>query len=444
MTTRNAFVMVVLVAAAPRLAALIVLGDRMVTPRQDQMIFAELAESVATGRGLALDATRYAAKAARWDRPALREWVAEPSWAFGLVQVGTRTSAYEPLYPYTLGAGLKFGLTPWSTARAVNLVFGVAAAAAAFLVGLRLFGRGAALVAGLGVALYPWYLYYGQLAMGEIAHVALLTTLLASYYSLGRGYATAAAFGVAAAAFFLARAVALPVFVILLAYFLLFGKSPRRRMTAGVAVVVFAAALSPWVARNYMVHGAFVVGPTRGGVNLWMRNNPHALALERGELWASPEAIGRTLRRTDLLSYPSFGAAGEVERDRMLTERMSSFLRANPGYFARLCGLRFVSLIKPYGPQVQGTFPKIVVTAAYIAAFGFGVAGFAASWRRGVGRAALPLALVFVFYLVYHALIHGGVRYRLPADVCLLLYAGLGVVAAGAARGKRRGTGGTV
>ncbi len=418
-------------AAAPRLAAIVVLGNDFIKPPRDQFIFAELAQGVADGPGLTLEPDRFYAKARAWHHRALREWVREPEWAFGLVQVGARTSAYEPLYPYTLGATIRLGVPRWLAARLLNLAFAVAAAVAASLVARRLFGDAAAVVTGLAVALYPAYIYYSLLAMSETAHVALLAIFIAAYYaSLTRGIAAAVAFGLAAAAFFLTRAIALPLFVLLLFYALLTVKSRRRWVYAATALVTFGLAITPWVYRNYGVHGAFVLTPTRGGVNLWMRNNPTVLALEaggaNGKDWR--ESLP-ALRRADLLSYPDFGDADELSRDRLLRRRMLSFLRANPAYFARTCGRRFLELIRPYGPTVAGSFQKAAATAPYVLALIFGVVGFVAAARRREFRHVAPLVLIFVFYLLYYTVLHGGVRYRLPADVCLLIGAGRGLVA---------------
>jgi len=428
-----AVVWVMLAAALPRLAAIVVLGDRLLEPRQDQFVFAELAAGVAEGKGLVLDAERFAAKAAAWRGPALREWVAEPGWAFGLVRVGGKTSAYEPLYPYTLGAAVRLGMPVWLAARWLNLVFGVAAAAAAFALGRRLFGGAAAWIAGLGVALYPAYIYYGLLAMGEAAHVALLAILLAAFYTSGNSRSSGAVvFGLAGAAFFLTRAIALPLGVLLLAYNC--ALTPRRAKTVFVFVTacVFALAVAPWVYRNYAVHGTFALAPSRGGVNLWMRNNPRVLALEPGELGADAEKVLRTVREPELLAYPAFGAAGELERDRILRGRMVRFVEANPGFFARMCVRRFVNTVKPYGPSARGFGQKSAAAVPYALALAFGAVGLGVARRRRTLREALPLAGVFAFYLLYHAVVHGGVRYRLPADLCLITLAGGGAAACAA------------
>jgi 4-amino-4-deoxy-L-arabinose transferase-like glycosyltransferase len=422
-----ALLVVIFAAAAPRLVAFFALGDRLLEPRQDQLLFAELAAGAASGRGLALDPARFAAKTAAWREPALAPWVREPGWVFGLIPVGRKTSAYEPLYPYTTAAFVRSGVPLWAAARAVNVIWGVAAAVAAYAAGWYLAGRRGALAAGLAAALYPAHIYYGFLAMGETAHLGLLALTVAAFYAAFASENAGAAipFGLAGAAFFLTRAVGLPVFILLTGYGLVFFKTRGRAGVAAVAVATCAAALTPWLIRNAVVHGDLVVMPTRGGVNLWMRNNPRVLALEPGELGrARWQDIWRTLQRPDLLSYPDFGSAGEVERDRMLRARMSAFIRANPRYFAAMCGRRFVALVRPYGPQLKSPPAKAANVIPYGLAVIGGAWGFVVAARRGYARRAWPLLLVFLFYVAYHSVVHGGVRYRLPADVTLLILAG--------------------
>lgn len=415
-------------ALLPRLTAAVILGDRLVEPRQDQFIFAELADGVVHGRGLALDPERFESKAKAWRAEILNEWVNEPGWAFGLVQVGKRTSAYEPLYPYTLAGVRQLGVGGWLGARLINLVWGIVAAAAAYFAGLALAGRSGAFWAGLCAALYPAHLYYGLLAMGEAAHIGLLALTLAAFYVLWeRGPAAAVPFGLSAAAFFLTRSIALPVFIGLLVLFLLVARAPRKLLAVLIAAAVFGLALAPWIIRNYSIHNTCVVLPTRAGVNLWMRNNPRVLSLEPGELGDRWEDIWPRLRRTDLLSYPVLTGKSEVERDRELQRRMVAFIKENPSFFAEMCGRRLITLIKPYGPQTGGWPAKAILASTYILALVLAGAGLRAAFRNRNWKGSLPLVGVFLFYIGYHSLIHGGVRYRLPADIGLLILAGCGM-----------------
>lgn len=413
----------------PRLGVVLFYGADLAEPREDQFIFAELASSVAQGRGLALDPARFAAKAAAWRHPVLSEWVKDPSWAFGLVNVFGKTSAYEPLYPFSLGAAVKLGLSPWLAARLINFIFGVAAALAAATLAYRLFGEGAAVIAALAVAWYPPYVFYAARAMGETAHVGALATALATFYVGPRGLATSLAAAVAGAVFFLVRAIALPVILILL-----FLNGRRGYKFIFLFVVFFTLAIAPWVLRNYVVHGEWVLFPTRGGVNLWMRNNPDVLSLEEGELYADAAEIKKTLHREDLLSYPAFSYENEPARDRALRGRMLTFLNANKIYFLKMTGWRLYTTVRPFGPGAVSLWEKGAATLPYFLAVAFAFPGVVLAFKKR-RTAGLALGVIFIFYVLYHAVIHGGVRYRIPADLCLLIYAS-GAAAVVAARAR--------
>jgi len=159
--------------------------------------------------------------------------------------------------------------------------------------------------------------------------------------------------------------------------------------------------------------------PTKGSLNLWMRNNPEALAMEGIDI---PQSVLQTVQRRDLLEYPDPGSfRTETERSGELSRRATAFLLANPRLVLWLSFQRLASFLSPL-PQSGTGGLKALLTGflVYVPLLALAVAGFA-RWRRETG--AVVAAAFFLAYLLAHAMAHGGMRYRLPVETMLIFLA---------------------
>ena len=115
----------------------------------------------------------------------------------------------------------------------------------------------------------------------------------------------------------------LPAVLLLLLY------NPERRRwqwrpALGFAVSVLVV-LSPWLIRNYRCGlGPFTLS-TQGGLAMWWGNNPQTRNGGFG-----------TAR------FPEEEKKGELARNRFYQEKVFAWLRANPGRYTELCGVRAV------------------------------------------------------------------------------------------------------
>lgn len=171
-------------------------------------------------------------------------------------------------------------------------------------------------------------------------------------------------------------------------------------------------AVSPWVGRNLLELGHPVLMPTKGSINMWMRNHPEVLA-EEGII--VPDGI--RVNRPDLLVYPSFEEfPGEVQRSRELGRSAMEFMAANPRLLVWLTLQRAAHFMSPGGSTLGGgAFSAGLVLLIPLLVLGAG--GLIRTFRSPETRF---LAGVFLVYFLMHALIHGGARYRLPADMVFL------------------------
>lgn len=402
-----ATLVLVLGVLLPRLAWFTWLGGELPLPVQDQGLYVRAASAVAAGRGLSFSRDMAAAKSGRAEGGPLAEgWVANPDYAFGLAPVDTPSAVMEPGYPVLLG--LSFALFG-RTAGAVwflNLAFSIVGAFSVKRL-LERFGKGVSLAGGLMWALYPPFVFYTAFAMTETAHAALLALCCSLVFKPGNGARGGFLAGAGLGVFFLFRATGL---LLLLPACLYTG---IRRWRAQLLLALgFVIAVSPWVLRNQMALGEPVFMPTKGSLNLWMRNHPEVL-LEEGI--TVPATI--PVNRRDLLVYPSYDEyPGEVERSRELGRSAREFMAANPRLMLWLSLQRAGHFLSPGGSTLGRTafwagllflLPIVVL----------GTTGLAREFRQPEAKF---LAGVFLLYFVMHSMTHGGTRYRLPADMVFI------------------------
>jgi len=419
--------------------ALLLPADRLLPAGGDQGLYDRLATSVAQGQGLSFrqsDAElKRAGNAER--RDSLGEWARQPNHHFGITPAEQPSSVIPPLYPVTLAMIYRVaGPGSYLTVRLLQALLGALAALAIYGAARCCF-RGDVLVAAIAgaiTALYPYLVYYSGLLAGENLYIPLLaatawalTCLVAgpgaSLPGAGerRGVLRSPAtlpllLGVCAGLTFLTRSSI--ILFLPLAALMIFLALGRRRGAVAVLLcgMAFALTVSPWVVRNYRVHGEFVLMPTKGGLNLWMRNHPDVVRPEFLDAGLGfPEGLASRLEKTELLEYPELEGLSEVERNRLITGRAVSFIRANPEYFAALCVRRFVWLMSITGSRSRGVLYFVAGLLSYGLVLPLAASGAYLAWRRRIRGALVPLALV-LYTIGLHTLFHGGIRYRLPVD----------------------------
>lgn len=389
---------------------------------------------------------------------------------YGL-QPGVPDAAVPPAYGFVLAAAYAVLGRSAATVAALHTAFDLVAIALLAAIGGRLTGRPeAGLLAGLGMALYP-YLVFQSLAVNDTALFILeLHALVWLAVLAGRRPAA----GVAAVASALLAGAVLgvgvltrPVLAVVAAAvgLWLWRRAPREGVPVRLAAVALAAAAVPlaaWGARNLAVLGQPVLVATNGGSNFWQGNNPETVRYLRAGWdvqWIPPGELGE-LDFRDPDSNRVFLAAG------------LRFLRDNPGRIPELAWTKLrtqwsldVSPRRnpvPAGSGVGETTGELGDTAVEpaIAAYSsplfdrLGRAVHRATWGAALVLAALGVAVsrpqwrelslvaavevaMTAFYLVFHP----STRYRLPGDPLLFVVSAVGLLAVAetALRAWRRG-----
>jgi hypothetical protein len=343
-------------------------------------------------------------------------------------QYGLYTSFRAPLYPAFLSlvytfSGLDFSRFFW--ARLAQAIFlGAPLAPLTYLLTRQMFpskndaqsgaDKTARFAAWL-VAAYPMLLVY---PLGLGTENLFFVLLLASFYFLLRSIEAPSATHLLLAGSLLAltaltRSVILPFAG--LAIFYLFFLHGRRALLTGLAFVVI---VSPWVARNSLLHGKLTGIETSMGYNLYLGYHPDG----NGSFTFGPSL--------DLLTIMD-----DAERDEVGTQQAYEFIREYPGRFIPLLlnrlsfffGLEKRVLIYFYSNNILGYIPSpwlllisITLLLPFVFLSVFAVLGFVAT--ESSPRRFL-ISLLLWTYILPHVLILAEDRFHLALIPFLAVFA---------------------
>jgi len=360
------------------------------------------------------------------------------AWALNIINGVKTTGVYYigPAYGYFLALVYKtFGVHLYA-AIITQLVLGALSAAFVYALSRRLFGRGAAAVAGLLWAFYlPAAFFDTQIlpASLTIFFVTLSLWLLTVALAGGRRWA-AAALG-AGAAFGLAT-LARPNLLLFIPALALWPasrrKAPWRTLILFAAPVILAVAVA--TVRNKVVADDWVIVSSQGGINFFIGNNDAAT----GAFMPPPG----TFPRPEDMNDTQMRAAAEAALGRPLEASAASrwwlarglrYVAANAGDAALLYGRKVSLLTNNYEVTLNNDFNIRREFSAFhrlgVPYFGIvftlGLLGLAMSFReRSPARTMLLIYLaatavsVLLFFVVDW--------YRLPLAPVLAVAAGFG------------------
>ncbi|MBC8278230.1 MAG: glycosyltransferase family 39 protein [FCB group bacterium] len=352
-------------------------------------------------------------------------WDAEKRY-YGVVAWDEPSSFFEPLYPlFSAGAYILFGdkfffhrvLLGIMSSLTCLLIFGI---------GRRMFSETVGVIAGLISAVYPYFIFYTVVLMSETFLIFFMALTLYLFIRLRNdpGWKFAALFGISLGLTFLTRSIILGTVPFFIVYLILY--NPKKLLLPVViSTVVFVMTISPWLIRNYNLHNQFVLLSTRGGYNIWLRNNPFYYEDELKALgYEIPEEYLENIQYSEFLDYPEFSPdQDEIERNRILTEEGLRFIGANPRLVTYLCWIRLQTLLGFHGTLAQSLIYKLVGVLTFGIFFPAALIAFFTNLK--LWRDTLPLILIFGYFITVYTLTHDGIRYRLPADPCIIVLGSL-------------------
>ncbi len=378
----------------------------------DALLYLEIARNIADGKGMTLD--------------------------------GHPTAFVGPGYPLFLAALLRIGADPL----AIGVVQACLGAASALVAGLaagelaraiELDPRQRAWVAALSafaVALYPHLVFWAGYVLTEtlfvfLASASLLAMVAAIRRAEGRLALAAGLLGSFAA---LTRPSFLAFLAAGAAWWLV--SSVRRSWWREVALplLFILGALLPlasWTARNALTLGSPVLATTEAGVVFYQGNSRGATG-----------GTGGYVDRRDYSPLELPPELDEVARDKAYFARAMKDVRDDPLAALRRLPAKVVNM---WRPTYEGASSRnvLVTFASYVPVLALGAVGALTLLARGLFRVGAIPALFLGTWFIVHVLVTGMIRFRLAAEMVLLIAAPFAVLAAGSwmrDRGVRQGS----
>lgn len=193
----------------------------------------------------------------------------------------------------------------------------------------------------------------------------------------------------------------------------------RRLAFAAVSLAAFLLVILPWTIRNRIVMGAWMFMRDDLGLELTLSNGDGAHAtvegnLTSGWLYSIHPSYSRAANIEVLQS-------GEVEFNRRLMTRTTSWIRHHPARFGSLTVRRFAAFWLGSPQNVGFMLFSAVLTL-------LGAVGLGLMWRRGLRTETTLLSVLWVVYPLAYYAIERVDRYQIPIYPALLLPAGYAVV----------------
>ncbi len=368
-----------------------------------------------------------------------------------VTQAGEPTAHWSFLYTLYLTAlyGL-FGPQPLIARLLQAVVAGVLLPWLTWRVGRRVFGDTVGLVAAGLSAVYVYFFYYAGALMTETFYiVAVLWTLDSAMRIAAAGRASLARWlpwlelGLAMGVAILLRQLFMLVVPLVLVWLWALVYRHQRSLALsrdlllrfGSVVAVLALMILPWTARNYSAFGRLVPLNTNSGYAFFWANHPVHGASFLSILPAGGPSY-------EALIPSELRGLDEAALDQALLRRGLAFVVEDPWRYARLS----LSRVKDYFMFWPSSDSSPLSNVERVGFFGlflpFMLYGLAKAWpasQAGGGRREPPgswltpqagLALLAAFAALYtaiHLLSWALIRYRLPVDAVLIIFAALGI-----------------
>jgi 4-amino-4-deoxy-L-arabinose transferase-like glycosyltransferase len=364
-------------------------------------LFFDLAQSIATGKGMSL-------------------------------ANGVPTAFRVPLYPIVL-AGFTFGHRWfWPIAIAQSLI-GAATVVYAGILAQQIFagaqGRMAAIVAALITAVYPYYVVHDT-ALQETSLYTLLTlvaVVLALRTARTGSLMTAALCGVVLGLDVLTRS-PMALFALIVPLWLI---AHRRFANGAICAGLLFLTVLPWLWRNERLFGVPVL-TTEAGYELWNGNNDmlfryYPMQSVDVSINAHVDALdAMTTPDTAAVSEPSPVTANEAVIDGWFERRALSYMRAHP-WLTIANGFRKIGATFDWLPTPRRSRAQTVL---HLVSFGpvmlLGLWGM--RMRRAHWRDDSLVYLLFAQFILVTAIYFGQTNHRVFLDVYFIVF-GAGAIA---------------
>jgi len=331
----------------------------------------------------------------------------------------------SPLYPYTLAAVYKtFGRDPLAVGIFQALISSLTVLLL-FWIGRKFFDEKVGLGAAFVAAIYPYSIYHDVRVFDTFLFELLLGLLILGILRLTEsptplnGMLTGLLMGLA-----IHCRSSFATFTAFLFLPFLISYRFRLRQIVRMALPLILAevlVLSPWLLRNYLIHGKFTLS-TYGGWNFLLGNNEltRREILDGGEI---DQALSRSLRDSSI----TLANLTEPEMDRWFYRKGIEFIKSHPGDFLELLWLKTLNLWSiRLNPPTDPPWKGLIYSLSYGTVLFLSLPGIAISLKKW--RNFFLLYLLFIYFTVSYVPFITLSRYRKPLDPYLAMFGIYGLI----------------
>lgn len=346
------------------------------------------------------------------------------------VQTGP-TVWFTPIYPYLLAGIFKlFGVYSYTSNIVIRLadnIFSACTCWPIYAIGANAFGKRFGRAAAWTWVVFPTSVFFSTVWVWDTALSALMLTLIvAATFEVRRsqrlntwmGYGALSALG----------AMVNPGVVSILPALGLWAIWPMRRRfaTAGrlvlVSSLIFAAGIMPWTIRNYVVFHKLIPFRSNFALELWLGNNPGVP--DSWSPWLHPNDD-----RSEAAKYAQMTEILYMEEKQQEAIR---FIRTHPLDTLNFTLHRFSNNWLGMDQSPSEVWNHVSLQVKLIIAGNclfpvLSLLGILFAYREQ-NEAAVPLALVLLFFPLVFYITHASTRYRHPMDSVMLVLAVYGLV----------------
>jgi len=406
--TKTWLALIIVVAVLLRVAVAVYLGDGVeeMPGTFDQISYDMLARQVLAGHGFT---------------------VAEDWWP--VTPAGQPTAHWS--YLYTLYLVAVYGLAGYHplVARLVQAVLtGILMPWLVYRLGERIVNRRVGLLAAALMAGYAYFVYYAAALMTEMLYI---TAILGAFDLLIRLADRKSGpppvlpwvwLGLSLGVAVLFRQLFMLLIPFLSGWLLWRGWKDARfwRTFWGLAIsgIVVIAMIAPWTVRNYRAFNRLVLLNTNAGYAFFWGNHP----IHGTNFISILPADGPSYQ--DLIPDDLMAAGlNEAELDQALLKRGLGFVRDDPVRYLLLSASRLKDYFKFWPSAQSSTISNLSRVLSFGILWPFMLYGLILSM---FGKISAKMWLLYLFMLVYtgiHLLSWALIRYRLPVDAVLLVFA---------------------
>jgi 4-amino-4-deoxy-L-arabinose transferase-like glycosyltransferase len=326
--------------------------------------------------------------------------------------------------------------------RVVSAVIGAISCVVGFLLARSLFGATVGVLAGLTVAAYPHLVYLNALfEYPQTLGILFMTTFLLLLYRFNEHRKLSTLF--MASVLLGATILSLPtllLFVPVFALLTLKRDADWRRNLGYVAVAIAGLVITvgSWALRNYAAYDRVILVNAASGVNFWAANNEAyarwgkegSVPMCTGPHGVTSYCLEHRETQKELRKQNLTDVEYAMAEERAAWEHGLRFVRESPGRFVELGFSKFLRLWSPWpdavhtGPERGGSNRNAISAVSYIPMALLALVGLILSARTHA-RKLIPIYLLAAVFVAPFAVFLPTMRYRLPIDFLLGIFAAI-------------------